>query len=224
VLTNLPPPPLPPEVTIYAPDPIAVEGTNFFWFRPDSDFTNYCTGTNTATFLVRRAGDTNSDLTVFYDIGGTATNGVDYATIADNVTIPAGKHFALITIVPLDDVDPVWHFYDTVALALKAPTNTPPPYRVGWPGKAAAIILEDRDLGTNGPVVGYCLPDHCFRFSQPWTNGLSFCLQVSTNLVNWTSICTNTVTKGSAQFVDPEAGDFDHRYYRAVPATGPPQY
>jgi hypothetical protein len=223
VTTNLPPPPPPPEVTIYAPDPVAVEGTNFFWFRPLTDFTNYYSGTNTATFLVRRTGDTNSALTVFYDIGGTATNGVDYATIADNVTIPAGKRYALVTIVPLDDVDPVWHVYDTVVLALKAPTNTPPPYRVGWPAKAAAIILEDRDLGTNGPVMG-CLPDHSFHFSQPWTNGLNFCLQVSTNLVNWTSVCTNTVVKGSAQFVDPEAGDLDRRFYRAVPAIGPPLY
>jgi hypothetical protein len=222
VTTNLPPPP-PPEVTIYAPDPIAVEGTNFFWFRPETDFTNYCTGTNTATLLVRRTGDTNTALTVYYDIGGTATNGVDYATIADNVTIPAGKRYALVTIVPLDDVDPAWHVYDTVKLALKAPTNTPPPYRVGWPGKAAAIILEDRDLGTNGPGMD-CLPDHSFHFSRPWTDGSNFCLQVSTNLVDWTSVCTNTVVKGSAQFVDPEAGNLDHRFYRAVPATGPPSY
>jgi hypothetical protein len=55
---------------------------------------------------VRRLGDTNSDLAVTYDIGGTATNGVDYVTLSNAVTIPAGSCVALITVVPIDDGPP----------------------------------------------------------------------------------------------------------------------
>ena len=51
-------------------------------------FTNY--GPKTATFTVRRQGETNDGLTVPYGIGGTASNGVDYAAIPGFVTIPSG--------------------------------------------------------------------------------------------------------------------------------------
>jgi len=82
----------PPVVNIVARDPFASEGTNFW-------------GTNTATFVVRRSDGTNTDLTVFYDIGGTASNGVDYVALPGSVTIPAGRHSARIVVVPLDDAD-----------------------------------------------------------------------------------------------------------------------
>ena len=59
-------------------------------------FTN-C-GPKDAIFTVRRLGDTNSDLTVTYAIGGTATNGVDYVTLPGTVTIPAGQRAAMITV------------------------------------------------------------------------------------------------------------------------------
>jgi gliding motility-associated-like protein len=48
--------------------------------------------------------DTLSDsLFINYDIGGTATNGVDYATIPDSVTIPPGDTSTTISIWPYDD-------------------------------------------------------------------------------------------------------------------------
>lgn len=52
-----------PTVTIWAPDPVAVKGTNYMiWFRPASVATNYTSGTNTATFLVRRDSMTNTSV------------------------------------------------------------------------------------------------------------------------------------------------------------------
>ena len=41
-----------------------------------------------------------------YDIGGTASNGVDYVALPGFVTIPPGERRALITIVPIDDGPP----------------------------------------------------------------------------------------------------------------------
>ena len=212
----------PPVVSIVATDPIAVEGTNYPWFPPTPLFGDYCSGTNTATFLVHRNGGTNSDLTVYYAISGTASNGVDYATIPDHVTIPAGKRFALVTIIPLDDVDPTPRRFDTVVLSLEPPPDgAPPSYVVGFPDKAAAIILEDIDLPGPPPCV---LPDGCFQAAWPATNGTIYSLQTSTNLADWVSLCTNMVVKGSIHFVDPDACGFTNRFYRATPAAGLPPY
>ena len=217
--------PVPPEVSIITTDPIAVEGTNCCFVEPVSVFTNFCTGTNTATFLVRRRGDTNSELTVGYSIGGTASNGVDYITLPGSVTIPAGQRFALITVYPLEDVDATAIPYSTVVLGLNLPppsvSNAPPAYTLGWPRKAAAIILEECFLPV--PVAGP-LADNCFRVAWPAANGQNYCIQLSTDLQNWTPVCTNTVVKGSIQFVDPEASDMPNRFYRSVPIAGPPIY
>ncbi|MDB6068719.1 MAG: Na-Ca exchanger/integrin-beta4 [Pedosphaera sp.] len=212
-----------PVVTIIATDPIAVEGTNFVYATPPNVFSNFCSGANTATFLVRRTGDTNASLTVHYLIGGTASNGVDYVSIPGLVTIPAGQRFALITIVPIEDIDPSTRPFDTVILSLMVPPTSlnGPTYSIGWPAKAEAIILEDHILP--GPPSGV-LSDNSFHFCLPATNGQSFCIQLSTNLVDWQPVCTNTVVKGSIQFADPEATNSVNRYYRAVPASGPPLY
>ena len=44
----------------------------------------------------------------------------------------------------------------------------------------------------------------------------------STDLVNWTPVCTNQVVDGSIDFVDPDAQGYPSRFYRAVPLTSPP--
>ena len=224
VLTLVPPPPV---VTIVATDPIASVCTNFLWSRPPTTAANYITGTNTATFLVRRVGDTNRDLTVDYAIGGTASNGVDYVALPGSVTISAGRRFALITIFPQKVVHASARPFLTVVLALTeppppvSPANTPPPYTIGWPGKAEAIILEDCNVAL--PVTGV-LPDATFNVCLPAANGMNFCLQISTNLATWVPVCTNTVVKSAILFADPEAAAFGNRYYRAVPVTGPAAY
>jgi hypothetical protein len=61
----------------------------------------------------------------------------------------------------------------------------------------------------------------------PLTNGLkrlSFTapvgqvcvLQASTNLVHWTDLATNTITDNPAEFTDPDAPRFSHRFYRVL--------
>ena len=214
----------PPVVTIYATDPIAIEGTNCLCPRPTAAFAAYCSGTNTATFLVRRTGDTGSSLMVDYSIGGTASNGVDYVALPGYVMIPAGQDFGLVTIVPLDETNVPPTPIKTVILSLVVPptaVSNLPPYIVGRPGMAEALILEDKCMP--GPATAI-LPDRSFHLRFPGTNGANYCLQISSDLVNWTSVCTNTVVKGSIQFTDPETGSYNGRYYRVVTAAGPPSY
>ena len=226
-----PPPPTnsPPIVNIVATDPVAIAGTNSWVWMGESNspptwaawpsaicqcFTN-C-GPKTATFTVHRFGDTNDDLTVTYNTGGTASNGVDYLALPGYVTVPAGERSALITIVPIDDVSPA--VAKTVILTLTPSANTPPDYIIGVPRRAATIIVNPP-----GPTpVASTLPDKCFRLSIPGPDGAWFSIESSTDMVNWVPICTNQVVNGSIDFVDPDAPGLQDRYYRVVPVTSTP--
>ncbi len=228
-ILSSPPPPTnrPPIVTLVASDPLAIEGTNCWpwlgladaaptwsgWIGPTSVwrfFTN-C-GPKNATFTVHRSGDTNDDLTVAYEIGGTATNGVDYVPLSGSVTIPAGQRHAEVTVVPLDDGPP--DISTTVVLGLKNDTN----YLVGYPRKAAALILDGLRLH---PFSGL-LSDRSFHLGAPGPDGTWFHVEFSTDLLNWTSICTNQVVNGSIDFIDPDAQSDQSRFYRTVPEANPP--
>ena len=226
--TNLPSPPTnrPVLVSIFSPDPVASEGTNCppwpvnvppaitnFW----SCWTNF-TGTNTATFVVMRSEVTTNDLTVAYTIGGTATNGVDYATLPGLVTIPAGQRTARITLVPFPDSDPNPRPMETVVLRLQAPTNQPQDYFLGQPRQAGAIIV-DKDAPCPGTRY---FRDGSFHCDIPADSGFWFRVEYSTDLLNWSGICTNLLSRGGVHFVDPDAGISGQRYYRAVPVQVPP--
>jgi hypothetical protein len=60
-------------------------------------------GTDTAEFTLARTGETTAPLTVHLRLSGTASNGVDYATVPTSVTFPAGVASTNFTITPLDD-------------------------------------------------------------------------------------------------------------------------
>jgi hypothetical protein len=228
-----PPPPTnrPPIVSIVATDPVAIEGTNCWpwpglaspvstwsnWFAASAIWRFYTNcGPKDATFTVFRFGATNDALDVAYAIGGTATNGIDYVALPGLVTVPAGERRAAITIVPLDDGPP--DITSTVILKL-VPDTTGTNYLLGYPRVAAAIILDSR---SPRPVTGP-LPGAAFNVSAAGPDGAWFHVEYSTDLIHWTSICTNQVVNGSMDFVDPDAATNPARFYRTVPEPGPPQ-
>ena len=228
-VTILPPvsPPTPTNVVdIVALDPIAIRGTNCWpWLGlvgATPAWTNWTASTavcryftncgpKDAVFAVRRLGETNDDLAVTYDIGGTASNGVDYVKLPGTVTILAGERAALITVVPLDDSSPA--IISTVILKL-----TPGSYIIGHPDRAAAIILE---APVPPPVTGV-LPDRCFHVAAKGPDGAWFHVESTADLLHWTPICTNQVIHGSIDFVDPDAQNNQVQFYRAVPEANPP--
>jgi hypothetical protein len=224
-----PPPPTnrPPIVNIVATDPIAIEGTNCWrwlgltnrlctWSNWTSPVAGFCFFTNcgpkNATFTVHRFGATNDPVTVNYAIGGTATNGVDYVGLPGSVTVPAGERSAQITIVPIDDGPP--DITSTVILKLKPNTN----YIIGFPSQAAAIIIDSDRPSTSSSM----LPDYSFHLNTSGPDGAWFHVEASTDLLNWTPLCTNQVVNGSIDFIDPDAQTSQSRFYRAVPEAGPP--
>ena len=62
-----------PAVTVQATQPLAYEP-----------------GNHAGVFTISRGGNTNSAVTIAYTLTGTATNGVDYATVPTSVTLAAG--------------------------------------------------------------------------------------------------------------------------------------
>ena len=105
VIPIIPPPEPTNIVSIVATDPIAIAGTNSSWIWPCMTNavpswigwppTNWMSCTNwgpkAALFTVRRCGDLSTDLLVNYNIGGTASNGVDYVALPGFVDIAAGE-------------------------------------------------------------------------------------------------------------------------------------
>lgn len=78
-----------------------------------------------------------SALSINYTIGGTATNGTDYATIASPLVIAAGNTTGTVTVNPTADA--TIEADETVILTLAAGTG----YTVGVPNSATGTILND---------------------------------------------------------------------------------
>ena len=120
-----------PTVTLRATDPLAS------W-----------TG-DPGTFTLFRQGATNATLNVYCQIGGTATNGVDYAPIVSFTIIPAGARSSTITISPINNGQTDTR---TVELGLRpSPTmqpGNPVNYIIGTPSNAVVYI---RPNGSNVP-------------------------------------------------------------------------
>lgn len=217
--TNVPPPRL-PIVSIYARDPIAVVGTNCLscYSNVVAGSPNFRSVTNTATFVVRRAGDTNSSLTVSYTAGGTASNGVDYITLPGSVTIPAGSRAAMIVINPLNEGGV--ECPETVILTLQQDTNAPPPYLAGWPDKAAAVIV---DCNFAPPSTGVLCNGAFHFYFPPVSAAVFYRLECSPDLIHWMPLCTNTASEIGIHFTDPDYQNNPSLFYRVIPqATAPP--
>ena len=95
---------------------------------------------STGAFTFTRSGPTTSDLTVAFNVSGTATQGGDYASVGTNMVIPAGQASATVTVTPLDDA--LLEPSETVTLSLVASPN----YALGASTAATVTIADDESL------------------------------------------------------------------------------
>lgn len=93
-------------------------------------------GANPGEFTIARS-DTAGDLTVKYDVGGTATNGTDYAALSGTVTIASGTASVTLPVTPIDDATQEGD--ETVIVTLTADPN----YTIGTPGSDTVTIADD---------------------------------------------------------------------------------
>ncbi|MBE9073063.1 Calx-beta domain-containing protein [Microcystis sp. LEGE 08355] len=94
-------------------------------------------GTQNLIYTFTRSGVTTNLLTVNYSIGGTATNGTDYASIPTGVTFAANLATATVTINPTADT--TVESDETVALTLTSGTG----YTVGTTTAVTGTITND---------------------------------------------------------------------------------
>jgi hypothetical protein len=197
----------PPVVSVWATDPFAQE-------KPMNGQTNI------ATFRIQRTGKTNEALSVWYSLQGTAENGKDYVAIPGSgrewgiLEIPAGRRSARLSIQPINDDLP--EGIETVILKLEpSPTLGPiEPYRVGLPGRAAAVITDD-DSQIRPPV--HCLADGAFHVTVPGQTGLVYRLERSDNLQDWVTVADGVALDGRFHYVDPAPNGAGQRFYRVRP-------
>jgi len=109
-------------------------------------------GTDTATFTIRRTGETTDSLLVNFTVGGTATSGTDFFSLGTSATIPIGSAETTVTLTPRDDA--VFESNETIVVTL---TMTGA-YRVG-DGASATTILSDNEAGVSVAATGSSMED-----------------------------------------------------------------
>src|ERR1041385_7309186 len=113
-----------PVVTVRAPDPSASEAGD------------------PGLFTLHRDGPTNAALSVYCILDGTASNGVDYATIPNYIPVPAGVREVPIPVNPIDDTNCEGTEFVILRL-VPSPTLPPVNYAIGYPSNATVYILDN---------------------------------------------------------------------------------
>ena len=121
-------------------------------------------GPDEGVFIVMRTGSTAEDLTVFYDVDGTAGEGVDYQALPGYVTIPSGFASAIIVVNPIDDLE--IEDRETVVLTVIEPPGGAT-YIPCWPTRARVAIEDDDTEANLPPEVKIVNPRHGSIFVGP---------------------------------------------------------
>jgi hypothetical protein len=164
-----------------------------------------------AAISVRRTGSTNGTVSVNYlTSGGTATAGADYMALAGALLFGPGETNKVFTvpIVPDALVEP----NETVNLVLGNPIGG---VILGTNQTATLTIIDNTNSAplrftTIAPVSGDQV-----RLTLSGQAGKTYVLQATTNISNWSSIKTNTVTNNVFDFFDTGVIIFQRRFYRA---------
>jgi len=102
---------------------------------------------NPGQFTFSRFGTTNTPVTIYYTISGTASNGVDYVTITNFIVIPAGQLTVTLPILPLHN----GIVKGPVTVTLNLLSN--PAYNLGTPTQGTVVIDDDMPMLTITAVV-----------------------------------------------------------------------
>ena len=188
-VTNVTTPPLGlPIVSVAATVPTAIIGT-----------------TNYAAFTFTRVDGISVPLTMNYSLGGTAVNGVDYNSLADSVTIPAGAASATLTVTPKAGTNYVGA--ETVVLTL-LPNDG---YTVGSAGNATVTIADNSVPSALSQVAGN-------NRQITWSSvaGKSYRVAIKNSLADttWTNLSgLITATSTTNSYTDTTANKAAQRYY-----------
>ncbi|HEV8544235.1 MAG TPA: Calx-beta domain-containing protein [Verrucomicrobiae bacterium] len=112
--------------------------------------------------VISRTGATNDALLVYFDVGGTATPGVDYEKIdPHSILIPAGALAAYLKVTAIDDTLVEGNETVQVTLMPQPPTLDPvfrAAYTIDPKQNTAAIIIYDNDQSTGSARIEITKP------------------------------------------------------------------
>jgi hypothetical protein len=137
-----------PVVTVVATQPVGSEG------RPGPDGQ---IEPEPVVFTIARSGPVAAAMKVFFELGGTAINGLDYEELPTSATVPEGARSVEVVVRPI--YDDLAEGRETVVLRLVAPTVADlwdageESYRVGRPAVAAGLILDHEFVENRPPRV-----------------------------------------------------------------------
>jgi hypothetical protein len=167
-------------------------------------------GSDPASFVIIREGASiDKPLTVFFTMSGTATNGVDYASVGPSITFPAQSPMATVTIKPIADA--LVEGTETVVLTLSA---KPGVYTLGE-DKSGEATITDAPRGSAGAPTG----NHPNDTTEPpvvdTTNGLPRPDRTGTLLVTMTF-------DAAGNWNDPRSGAYSNmKFHRVLTYTIP---
>ncbi len=103
-------------------------------------------GPNTGTFRISRSGATIDNLTVNFQVTGSASSPSDYGALGNSVVIPAGQSYVDLVVTPVDDQTP--EPMETVVLTLTSASGA----TIGSTN-SATVFIADNDDSSSIPVV-----------------------------------------------------------------------
>ncbi|HVI49040.1 MAG TPA: Calx-beta domain-containing protein [Chitinophaga sp.] len=129
------------------------------------------------------------DITVNYNITGTATAGTDYTAITGTITIPAGQNSVTVPVVVTDDqvIEPV----ETVIMTLNG--GTAASFTFAGTGNATVNITDNDDIPANRVLSVVKTTDA----AEPGANGL-FAISLPAGITVAENVAINYTISGTA--------------------------
>ncbi|MBL1175027.1 CARDB domain-containing protein [Pantanalinema sp. GBBB05] len=131
---------------------------------------------NPGQFTFSRTGDTSTALTVYYTIGGSATNGSDYNSISNSITFQAGQSTAILPITIINDL--LTEGNETVVLTLNSSSS----YTLGS-STTGTVAIADYVSSSSPFNIQF---DYRFDTNGWFTSGRRAALEVAASI--WESI------------------------------------
>jgi hypothetical protein len=137
--------------------------------------------------------------------GPATLGGILSVTLANGFTPTNGQSFAIIT-------------YSSESGQFGSQQLPALPINLAWQVTYGATAVTLSVVGSTATIITNAtrLANGHFQFSLGGPNASSVIIQGSTNLLDWTSLQTNTPFTGPLLFDDPQAVGYPVRFYRAV--------
>ncbi|MEZ4272610.1 MAG: DUF4038 domain-containing protein [Myxococcota bacterium] len=157
---------------------------------------------NPGLLTISRSGSLSGDLVVSYQVGGTATPGVDYQALPGTLTLPNGQASATIVIEPIDDEQQ--ENVETIEVTLMGAST----YELGTSSMTVTLADDDTEPLCDADAAGDCF----YFYAEAETQNISAPAGIGTS--NATSggsyVSSDVAFEGEIGFTFdvPQAGEY----------------